>query len=245
MPVPIPKRIPRTAWLAVTALTAFTACRSPLVSPEQRRAASTKWAAELAAFDARDTAHPPAPGATLFVGSSSFRLWHDLPQAFPDRHVINRGFGGSQMHELLALADRLVWRYAPREIIVYEGDNDIAAGKSPEQFFLEFKTFVRETHRRLPHAHIYFVSIKPSPARQHLWPLAQRANQMVQNLATNDPQLTYIDVATPMLDPQGRPRPELFVSDRLHLNRHGYALWADRIRRALERHGNRKPQNPN
>lgn len=108
-------------FLAATAFAALGGCRAPLVNPEQRQAATRKWAAELAAFAAEDTAHPPAPGATLFVGSSSFRLWHDLPQAFPDRHIINRGFGGSQMHDLLALADRLVWPYAPREILVYEG----------------------------------------------------------------------------------------------------------------------------
>jgi hypothetical protein len=166
-----------TAAILAASLLSWTACHTPTVTPAQRHAAETRWAEDLQRFAAEDAAHPPRPGCTLFVGSSSFRLWHNLSEAFPDRCTLNRGFGGSQMHDLLALADRLVWPYAPREILVYEGDNDIAAGKSPDQFYAEFRAFPREVHRRLPHARVYFVSIKPSPARESFWPMAQQANQ--------------------------------------------------------------------
>jgi hypothetical protein len=37
--------------------------------------------------------------------------------------------------------------------------------------------------------------------------------------------MVYIDVFTPMLTKDGKPRPELFVEDRLHMNRQGYELW--------------------
>lgn len=222
-----------TAAILAASLLSWTACHTPTVTPAQRHAAETRWAEDLQRFAAEDAAHPPRPGCTLFVGSSSFRLWHNLSEAFPDRCTLNRGFGGSQMHDLLALADRLVWPYAPREILVYEGDNDIAAGKSPDQFYAEFRAFLREVHRRLPHARVYFVSIKPSPSRESFWPKAQQANQKVRALADSDPRLCYIDVATPMLDAHGRPRPELFGPDRLHLKPTGYALWAEIIRQAL------------
>jgi lysophospholipase L1-like esterase len=38
--------------------------------------------------------------------------------------------------------------------------------------------------------------------------------------------VTFLDVATPMLGPNGKPRPELFSEDGLHMNERGYALWA-------------------
>lgn len=217
------------AGLLLLAMT--TGCRT--VGVEQREAALQKWEEDLRAFAAADAQSPPPRGGTLFVGSSSFRLWRTLAGDFPGRNVINRGFGGSQMHELHALRDRLVWPYAPSEVLIYEGDNDLASGKSPEQFFREFKTFVCEVHRRLPDARVFFVAIKPSPRRENLLPEAHTANRLVQEYAAGRDWLTYIDIVTPMLDNAGRPREELFVEDRLHLNADGYAIWAGEVGRAL------------
>lgn len=169
----------------------------------------------------------------LLVGSSSFRLWTNAAAAFPGRRVVNRGFGGSQMHELLALTDRLVWPYAAREILVYEGDNDLAHHKEPAEVAREFRRFAELVHRRQPESTIYFVAIKPSPARVALLPKAISANRMIADYCASRPWLKFIDVATPMLDAQGQPRPELFGPDNLHLNAAGYALWAKVIGDAL------------
>jgi lysophospholipase L1-like esterase len=203
------------------------------VSREQRAAALEKWRKELDQFARADAGAPPTPGGTLFVGSSSFRLWTNLAAAFPERRVINRGFGGSQMHELLALSDRLVTPYQAREILVYEGDNDLANRKSPEQIMREFRAFTREVHRQDPEAHIYFVAIKASPSRIKLQPLAAKANGLIQEYCASKPRLHFIDVYTPMLDAQGQPRADLFVEDELHLNGAGYAIWTRVIRREL------------
>ena len=43
------------------------------------------------------------------------------------------------------------------------------------------------------------------------------------------PNLDYIDIYSKMVDADGRPRPELFGADMLHLNRAGYALWRREI----------------
>lgn len=219
------------ACLALVVIAVGAGCRT--VDPARHAEALQKWEKELAAFASADREAPPQPGGTLFVGSSSFRLWRNMAEAFPGRTVINRGFGGSQMHELLALSDELVWPYAPAEVLIYEGDNDTGSGKSPGQFFSEFKDFVREVHRRLPDARVYFVAIKPSPRREQLLPQAMAANKLVEDYARNRSWLTYIDIVTPMLDASGKPRGELFVEDRLHLNAAGYAIWAEVIGEAL------------
>lgn len=222
----------RTA-LAFSTIALIAGCSSVHIDPDAREAAAKKWADELAAFDAADAKSPPQPGGLLLVGSSSFRKWTNAAESFPEKHVTNRGFGGSQMHELLALTDRLVWPYEPSEILVYEGDNDIAAKKEPAQIAKEFREFAQLVHRHLPKAKIYFVAIKPSPSRVKLMPQAAEANKMVADYCATKSWLNYIDVVSAMLDANGKPRPEIFVSDNLHMNGKGYELWTKIVRRAL------------
>lgn len=216
----------------VAAAIAVSGCRT--VDDPVRTAAAEKWSKELAAFAREDAASPPPSGAMLFVGSSSFRLWTNLAAAFPERRVINRGFGGSQMHELLALIDHLVWPYDAREIFVYEGDNDIANSKAPARLADEFRQFARRVHRHRPDSTIYFVAIKPSPKRVQLLGQATEANRLVREYCESKSWLRFIDVATPMLDAAGKPRPELFGPDDLHLNGAGYELWKNLLRAELD-----------
>jgi lysophospholipase L1-like esterase len=79
----------------------------------------------------------------------------------------------------------------------------------------------------LPETRIAFVSIKPSGSRWHLAAKMRAANEMIRAYTARDPRLSYVDVFTPMLGADGKPREELFVADRLHLSEKGYALWRD------------------
>lgn len=193
-----------------------------------------KWEKEINAFEASDKTNPPPRGAILFVGSSSIRLWKNLAAAFSEHRVINRGFGGSQIDDSISLADRIILPYQPKLIVLYAGDNDIANGKSPDQVFADFQTFVRKIHRARPKTRIAFISIKPSPSRWHLADKQKAANQLIKALCEKEKQLSYIDVFTPMLGANGEPRPELFVEDKLHLNAKGYELWESVIRPCLK-----------
>ncbi len=195
-----------------------------------RPADAAKWEKDIRAFEAADRTNPPPSGATLFVGSSTIRLWKTLAQDFPDRPVLNRGFGGSQMSDLLAYMDRIVLPYAPRMILVYEGDNDLAGGRSPKEIADGFEEFARRVHRKLPRTHVAFVAIKPSISRERLMGAAAQANERIARFCASRKWLSYLDVFTPMLSEQGRPRPELFVSDNLHLNEQGYRLWVEIVR---------------
>ncbi len=186
---------------------------------------SPDWAADMARFAAQDAASPPPQDAYIFTGSSSVRMWASLADDFPGKPVINRGFGGSQLRDAVHYADEVAVRYRPRMILIYAGDNDIDAGRTPQQVLHDFRAFVARIRRDLPDTPIGYLAIKPSPARADQLPRQQAANALIKAEAERLPDVEFIDVATPMLGADGQPRPELFVEDRLHMNRAGYELW--------------------
>lgn len=200
--------------------------RSERPAPKARSALPTRWQESFDAFDAADRASAPKPGGVVFVGSSSIRLWNDLEQQFEDPvAIVKRGFGGSRLQDTTDHLQRLVLPYKPRVVVVYAGDNDLAEGRSPKQVLQSFADFVAGVHAELPATRIAFVSIKPSPLRERLMRSAEETNSLIAAYCKNDPRLDYINVYSPMLGPDGRPREELFLPDRLHLNAQGYALW--------------------
>jgi lysophospholipase L1-like esterase len=188
----------------------------------------SRWEKEIAAFERRDRDKPPSKNGLLFVGSSSIRLWN-LSKSFPDLTTINRGFGGSGLADAVHFAPRIVLKYEPRVIVLYAGDNDIAAGKTPEQVGADFRDFVQTVHKKLPKTRIIFLSIKPSIQRWRLIDTIRKANALVEAECNKGERLRYLDVATPMLGSDGKPRSELFAKDGLHLNEEGYKLWASAL----------------
>ena len=185
--------------------------------------------AEIARYEASDRNAPPAPGGIVFVGSSSIRLWTTLASDFPGLPVLNRGFGGSTLLEVIHFTPRIVLPYRPRMIVLYAGDNEIFGGRSPQWVAADYQTFVRLVRSTLPTARIVFVSVKPSPARWALNAQVREANRLVRAITATDTLQTFVDVFTPMLNVAGRPRPELFVADSLHMSAAGYALWRSRL----------------
>lgn len=188
---------------------------------------SPEWARDMARFAEEDAARPPPAQPVVFTGSSSVRLWKTLAKDFPGVPVLNRGFGGSQVRDAAWYADEVAIRYQPRRILVYAGDNDINAGRTPAQVLADFQAFVARVHRDLPGTPVGYLAIKPSPSRVSQLPAQQEANALVRAWAERTAGVDYVDVATPMLDARGQPREELFIEDRLHMNDAGYALWRD------------------
>jgi lysophospholipase L1-like esterase len=183
------------------------------------------WSKDIAAFEAADRAQPPAPGAVLFIGSSSIRFWTTLASDFPELRTINRGFGGSEINDSTFFADRIVAPYKPSAIVMYAGDNDIAAGDSPRFVLQEFQDFVRKARAVDPAVPIAFIAIKPSVARKALLAQIRAANEKIRYWAAAQQGVTYLDIFTPMLGQDGQPQPKWFREDGLHMNRSGYALW--------------------
>jgi lysophospholipase L1-like esterase len=220
-------RIAYAAWLGlvISAYAAPPASETPAATVTHA-ASVARWERAFAAFDADDAAHPHAPGGVLFVGSSSIRLWSDLEGQFANLPVvINRGFGGSQLSDCVGNLSRLVLPYRPRAVLVYAGDNDLAAGVAPRDVLHRFSAFVAGVHAELPWTKIVYISIKPSPARVRLLQEIRTTNDLIRDYAAREDNVEYADVFTPMLDATGKPRRELFRTDALHLNARGYALW--------------------
>jgi lysophospholipase L1-like esterase len=221
------------AFALVAASGLATQAAPPATAPSSKPDPNpARFTADIAAFEAWDRQNSAPRDAVVFVGSSSIRMWQTA-ESFPDLAVINRGFGGSHASDVNHFAERIVLKYAPRTIVFYAGDNDLADGKSPEQVADDFREFVKIVHARLPATDIIYLPVKPSLARWQLWPAMQATNALVQKQIDGNPHISYVDTATPMLGSDGRPRPEIFLDDGLHMNDTGYKVWTEHVRAKL------------
>jgi lysophospholipase L1-like esterase len=189
-----------------------------------------KWEKEISAYEASDKTNPPPKEALLFIGSSTIRLWKTLAQDFPKVKVINRGFGGSQIVDSTHFAERIIFPYKPSRIFFRAGGNDLAAGKSAEEVFGDFKDFVAKVHGKLPEAEILFIGWNPTIARWNQVEKEKALNALVKEYVQRNKRLKYIDTYSLPLRADGKPRAELFMPDKLHFNADGYKLLAERVR---------------
>jgi lysophospholipase L1-like esterase len=229
---PMTFRVRRTALFFASLLCGLPAAEGAgaqevaLPSPAAYAAAHAHWERSLAAFDRADRENPPAGNGVLFVGSSTIRLWTGLADDFRSQPiVVNRGFGGSTMADCRLFARELVVRYKPRQVLIYAGDNDLAEGRTPLQVLESFAQFTSTVRASLPGTRIGFIAIKPSPSRAALLPQIRETNHIIEAYLHTQANVDYIDVYTPMLGADGRPRGELFRPDRLHMNEAGYRIW--------------------
>lgn len=191
------------------------------------------WEPEIRRFEQADSVAAQGQGAVVFTGSSSIRMWETLSADFSGMTVINRGFGGSEIGDATHFAERVVLKYRPKTVVLYAGDNDLNNGRTPAEVAGAFEAFVARIRRDLPRARIVYIAIKPSPSR---WALVERiraANATIRAFCATRRDVAFVDVFTPMLTPAGRPRPELFLPDSLHMTRAGYELWTSLVRPAV------------
>ena len=184
------------------------------------------WEPAIVEFEQQDKKTPPPKRPIVFAGSSTFTLWAStLTTDFAPLPVLCRGFGGSQMADVLHYVGRVILHYKPRAVVLYSGDNDIACGKKAEEVAADFRGIVTTVRATLPQSRFYLCCIKPSPSRWTLWPEMAKANDLMRQVAKATWAVRYIDTAAPMLGPDGLPRRELFLEDMLHMNPTSYALW--------------------
>ncbi len=188
------------------------------------------WMPEIAAYMQKDSAAPPAKGAILFTGSSSIRMWKGLADYFPGYQIVQRGVGGSHLEDIIYFAEKIVFPYSPRQIVLYEGDNDLKDGFSPERFMDDVKTFVRLVQIRQPGTSIVLLSVKPSPARDHLQQAYMQANRLMAAYAASQPGVTFVDTTPSVIGPDGQYIESHFMSDKLHINEKAYKQWAEMLR---------------
>jgi lysophospholipase L1-like esterase len=219
-------------WLCVASLSM--AAEEQKVA-EKKPSGPEKWESAIQAFEKKDKDAPPPANPVLMVGSSSFAMWRSAPEDLKPLPVINRGFGGSTLPDVLHYFDRVVTSYKPKLIMLYEGDNDMAQHKDPEKFLANVKTFVERVKKDLPGTRILILSIKPSGSRVAIWPKVQEANRLVAEYAKTQEGVETVDIGTVLLGDDGKPREELFNKDKLHMNKDGYKLWIEILKPRIEK----------
>lgn len=186
---------------------------------------------EIQAFKKLDSTSFPPKHAILFVGSSSFSRWKDIQEYFPDYTIINRGFGGSSLPDIIRYTDDILFPYQAKQIVIYCGENDFASSDTVtvQLVFQRFKklfTLIRKYSTSVP---IVFISLKPSPSRKYLWDKMENTNRMIKNYLRTKKKTAFVDVYHQMFNTDGSIMNDIFIEDKLHINAKGYAIWQKAI----------------
>lgn len=193
------------------------------------------WALNIKKFEIRDKIAPPPDDAIVFTGSSSITFWDSLGKDMAPLPVINRGFGGARINDVVYYADRIVTPYHPRAVVLFAGTNDIAGPKPKlaQDVYEGFQAFVKAIHSQKPQVPIYYVSITPTPSRWALWHIAEKANSLNKAYCETDRRLHFIELSSQFITPDGIPDRSLYKMDGLHPNKKGYKIWTSVIKPIL------------
>ncbi len=193
------------------------------------------FAEDIAAFKKVDSLKFPPRHAILFVGSSSFTKWTDVQDYFPGYTIINRGFGGSTLPDVIRYANQVIYPYQPKEVVIYCGENDVASSDTvtAQIVFERFRQLFGMIRTNLPKAKIVFVSLKPSPSRWKMQDRVTAGNELISAYINKQKNAVFIDVYHKMLGSDGLPLPGIFIGDQLHMNAQGYAIWKQAIEPVL------------
>jgi lysophospholipase L1-like esterase len=188
---------------------------------------------EIENFQYWDSKNAIPENHVLFVGSSSIRMWKSA-ESFPDLPVVNRGFGGAHISDMIYFKEPILLKYgAPACIVMFCGGNDVAGGKPAEQVLGDFKTWWSIIQDNFPETPLVFIPIKPCPSRWDIWQEENKVNMAVLELSKSDKKLYYADTATPMLKTGQPPAEDLFIKDLLHLSDKGYEMWTAVVKDVL------------
>ena len=181
----------------------------------------------MAAFKKQDSIAPPPKNAILFVGSSSFTKWKDVQSYFPNYTIINRGFGGSILLDVIRYEKDIIFPYQPKQIVIYCGENDVASSDSVTggivlERFKRLFTDIRQVYPKVP---VAFISLKPCPSRWKMKDRMMESNRLVKKYLKHKKHTSFINVWNSMLGADGKPLPDIFIEDNLHMNAKGYAIW--------------------
>ncbi len=195
---------------------------------------SNDFSEEVDAIEKKyDTLWDATKNTIVFTGSSSVRLWKSLESSFPNHQIVNSGFGGSEASDLLQHSNKLIHRFQPKKVFIYEGDNDINAKKTPKQVLDDMQLIISEIHVKNPNAKIVLISAKPSLSRWHLKKDYKRLNRRFKKLGKRYPLVDFVDIWKPMLDGR-KVKKDIFIDDGLHMNAKGYQIWYNVLKKYVE-----------
>jgi len=182
---------------------------------------------DIQAFKKEDSLKTPTKNPVLFIGSSSFTKWTSLQQDFPAIPVLNRAFGGSTLLDVIRFEEEVVFKYQPRKIVIYCGENDLASSETitPTEVFNRFKILYEDIRKQQPKVPIVYVSIKPSISRWKMKDKQIESNKLIEDFINKNRNIAFVNIWDQMLDENGNPKKDIFSSDNLHMNEKGYEIW--------------------
>jgi lysophospholipase L1-like esterase len=194
------------------------------------------WKKEIRAFEKIDKQTTYPENAVLFVGSSSIRFWSSLSEDMDPVPVIQRGFGGSKIGDVIYWAPELILSHKVKTVVVFVGTNDITGhhgDSSPKEVAEKVIKLENIIHEHDPEIIIYYISITPTSDRWDVWPQAYHANKLISDFASTATNFYFLDFTNDFLTDKGLPNKDYFKIDGLHLNEKGYAIWTNRIKPLL------------
>ena len=204
--------------------------------PPKASGGPARWEATIRGFEAADAAKPPPRGAVLLVGGSNARRWTDVGDYFPGQVIINRGFGGARLSDVLHFAGRIVLPYAPKTIVLNAGGNDLSAGQAPAEIQRSARALIAKVRATLPQTRIYVISVPPvlrAARSAEAMQMIRRLNVLFAELARAERNVDFVDLFPVFLGADGQPRAELYVADGTHFSPKGYAALASLLRDKL------------
>ncbi|TKC05376.1 G-D-S-L family lipolytic protein [Pedobacter polaris] len=176
-------------------------------------------------FKKQDSIKFPPKNAVLFIGSSTFTNWKDVQTYFPKHVIINRGFGGSSLPNVINYIGDIVYPYQPKQIVIYCGENDFMGNATAEIVVSRVKKLFDLIRVEYPKVPIAYISIKPSPSREKYRPQMIEANQKIAEMIKVMKRTEFINTYDAMFNADGTIMKDIFLSDNLHMNAKGYAIW--------------------
>lgn len=180
---------------------------------------------EIRNFKKQDSIKFPPKKAILFIGSSTFTNWKDVQTYFPGHVIINRGFGGSSLPNVINYVPDIVFPYDPKQIVIYCGENDFTGGATPQIVVDRVKQLIELIRTKYPKVPLVYISIKPSPSREKYMPQMVEANEMIAKMVKKMKKVKFVNTYNAMFNPDGTIMTDIFLKDNLHMNAKGYAIW--------------------
>jgi lysophospholipase L1-like esterase len=211
----------------------YVLCFILLCAMSQAQTSKAPFYDDVQTIKAYDRMFAPVKNPIVFVGSSSIRKWDNLQVSFGSYNVMNRGIGGAVIDNIIQYANELIFAYKPRQIVIYVGENDLP-GSLPDTILAKTKRLIHLIRGKMPETPIVYISLKPSPVRSEFFEKCKQTNELLKAWLATEKNIDYVDIFTPMLK-KGKPMPELFVSDMLHMNAKGYAIWEKKVKPKLKK----------
>ena len=195
------------------------------------------WENDIQKFEQLDKSETYSTDAILFAGSSSILLWSTLEKDMAPYTVIQRGYGGAKLSDFVVYAGRIFDPHLCKAIVIFIANDITGSGqdKSPKEVAALFRNLLKTIRKTHPDSPVFWIAITPTSSRWKVWPEIQQANNLIKKNCDNQKNTYFIRTDFAFLNEDGLPKDELFLSDKLHLNEKGYAVWTEIIKKELTR----------